>query len=312
MNRSKDRKETGFRGCVVVVGCSSKSFQAVSFQAIARWRTFLMAILIALIQFHHTQIASSQQVVPTPARWPSEQQLGPFKLHANFDLASLPGLPAELDQLRRDVSTTLNLNPPQEPIYIFLFDRKSAYQNYLRNYFPNVPNRKAIYVKQRGPGMVFAYFSDDFSVDLRHETTHALLHANLAVVPLWLDEGIAEYFEVAPADRATGHSSWSSLKWKARLGRLRQLEKLEAITDVKKMSKGDYDEAFGWVHFMFNTRAVHWELNSFLADIDNANQPGILSHRLRVKLGDLSENHKKHVSTWSVEQATQLATPSIR
>ena len=36
--------------------------------------------------------------------------------------------------------------------------------------------------------------------DLRHELTHALLHGVLQDVPLWLDEGLAVYFELPPAN----------------------------------------------------------------------------------------------------------------
>ncbi|GIT30210.1 MAG: hypothetical protein Ct9H300mP1_22560 [Planctomycetaceae bacterium] len=35
-----------------------------------------------------------------------------------------------------------------------------------------------------------------FPEDLRHEFTHGVLHSSLKRVPLWLDEGLAEYFEV--------------------------------------------------------------------------------------------------------------------
>ena len=51
-------------------------------------------------------------------------------------------------------------------------------------------------MKGRGPGKVFAYKSKALPVDVRHEGTHGLLHAALPMVPLWLDEGLAEYFEV--------------------------------------------------------------------------------------------------------------------
>ena len=32
--------------------------------------------------------------------------------------------------------------------------------------------------------------------DLRHEVAHGYLHAVVPNLPLWLDEGLAEYFEV--------------------------------------------------------------------------------------------------------------------
>ena len=74
---------------------------------------------------------------------------------------------------------------------------KATYQAYMKQYFPKVPYRRALFIKARGPGMVFACQGTDFEIDVRHESTHALLHAWLPSVPLWLDEGLAEYFEVA-------------------------------------------------------------------------------------------------------------------
>jgi hypothetical protein len=76
--------------------------------------------------------------------------------------------------------------------------------------------------------MVFAYRGEDFETDLRHECTHALLNAALPVVPLWLDEGLAEYFEVLPqsaiarkpasSERGVGRPAWenspASRSWK--------------------------------------------------------------------------------------------------
>ena len=55
-----------------------------------------------------------------------------------------------------------------------------------------------------------AYRNPEFGNDLRHECTHALLHAVLPAVPLWLDEGLAKYFEVQRASRAYGHPYLSS------------------------------------------------------------------------------------------------------
>ena len=94
----------------------------------------------------------------------------------------------------------LGAPPPRETVHFFLFQAKGTYQSYMKQYFPRVPYRRALFIKARGPGMVFAYQGNDFEIDVRHECTHALLHTWLPHVPLWLDEGMAEYFEV-PRDK---------------------------------------------------------------------------------------------------------------
>ena len=100
----------------------------------------------------------------------------------------------EMVQLERDLCQVLRIHPEQEPIHLFLFSREAVYRQYVGQYFPQVPYRRALYIKERGPGMIFAYSSKELDVDLRHESAHAVLHAALAVVPLWLDEGLAEDF----------------------------------------------------------------------------------------------------------------------
>ena len=51
----------------------------------------------------------------------------------------------------------------------------------------------------------------ELAVDLRHETTHAVLHGLLPMVPLWLDEGLAEYFEAPEANRLQRHPHFKAV-----------------------------------------------------------------------------------------------------
>ena len=44
--------------------------------------------------------------------------------------------------------------------------------------------------------VVYAQGGDRLADDLRHEMTHAYLHSVVPDVPLWLDEGLAKYFEL--------------------------------------------------------------------------------------------------------------------
>ena len=72
---------------------------------------------------------------------------------------------------------------------------------------------------------------DRLEEDLRHEATHALLHVAVGDLPLWLDEGLAEYFEVhrRPSRPATPSTSpgcprTSATGWTPDLARLETLE----------------------------------------------------------------------------------------
>jgi hypothetical protein len=228
-------------------------------------------------------------------RWPDERAAGPFVCHANFSLAPHQDLLAETAQLQRDVMNMLGIRPCGETIHLFLFERKTTYENYVKHYFPNTPYRRALFIKERGPGMVFAYRGSEFEVDVRHECTHALLHAALPMVPLWLDEGLAEYFEAPPNRRAHGHPHMAAVKWNVRFGRRPRIENLEQIEDVSRMGQLAYREAWAWTHFMLHGPAeARDELVRFLADIQAHSPPGLLSRRLRRRLPDLERRFVEH------------------
>ena len=228
-------------------------------------------------------------------RWFDERVLGPVQVHADFSLAPHTGLLTEVTRLQADLRATLDLPPVQDPIHLFLFERKPVYLAYLREYFPRVPYRRALFVKERGPGMVLAFRSPDFEVDLRHETTHAMLHAVLADLPLWLDEGLAEYFETPADQRAGGNPYLAHARWLAWAGQLPSLEPLEALTDLADMGRGEYRAAWAWVHFMLNgPPAAKSELIRYLADARSGLPTDPLSVRLRAAVPDRDKLFTAH------------------
>ena len=236
---------------------------------------------------------------PAAGRWPDERAVGPFVCHADFSLAEYADLLGQMASLQEDLKRTLDIQPPREPIHLFLFDRKGTYQKYIQAYFPNVPFRRALYIKQRGPGMVFAYQSGDFVTDVRHESTHALLHAAMPMVPLWLDEGLAEYFEVPLEMRAYEHPHLAKVRWAARFGQIPKLEHLDSIQTLDRMGKNEYRDAWAWVHFMLHgSPQAHRELRRYLEDIQAHAPPGSLVDRLRRVLPQLDREFADHFRNW--------------
>ncbi|MDP6444251.1 MAG: hypothetical protein QF805_10720, partial [Pirellulaceae bacterium] len=190
-------------------------------------RRQLMA-LAAIAAGDLCRVASAQSTSSRAGTWPDERQIGSFLAHADFDLGKVERTLQQTGALRWDLERTLHVGPPREAINLFLFEREETFRAYVRLYFPDVPQRRALYIKNsRGPGMVFAHLHKEFAVDVRHECTHALLHAALPMVPLWLDEGIAEYFE-APADkRVYDNEHFGKLRWRAKVGSAKNIESLE-------------------------------------------------------------------------------------
>jgi hypothetical protein len=234
------------------------------------------------------------------SRWPDQRAAGPFLCHADFSLADNQHLMQELAQLQRDLAPLLGSAEPREPIHLFLFAEKATYQAYLKQYFPGVPDRRALFVKGRGPGMVFAHRNADFEVDVRHESTHALLHATRRHLPLWLDEGLAEYFEAPPRERSFDNPHLRLVRWSARLGRTPKMETLEALETVDAMGRGEYRDAWAWVHFMLHgPAAARSEMIAYLDDLSAERPTAPLSARLRAHLPELDRQFLDHFRTWT-------------
>jgi hypothetical protein len=232
-------------------------------------------------------------------RWPDERQAGPFFCHADFSLAPYEALLGELTRLQDDVVRELGVHPTHEPVHVYLFARSSTYKRYVSHYFPAAPSRPALFIKDRGPGMVFAHRGGDLPADLRHEATHAVLHGALPMVPLWLDEGLAEYFESPAAERAHGSPHLGAVQRGLWIKGAPRLERLEQLTDLEEMGSGQYREAWSWVHFMLHgPAAAREELTGFLRDIAARTPPGDLSVRLRRRIPDLEQQYVEHFRRW--------------
>ena len=227
--------------------------------------------------------------------WADTRASGPFICRADFALEPVEKLIDDLARLQTDLVECLGIRPAAEQIELYLFHDQRTYKKYLRQYLPDVPYHRALYLKKGGPGIVLAYVSPQLEVDLRHECTHALLHSALPMVPLWLDEGLAEYFEVAPERRVYDNPYLSTVRWNARLGMLPKLEKLESEGGVSDMSGADYRNAWAWTHFILHgSPEAHEELAAFLKDIGASTPPGLLSQRLRRRLGDVDRKVAAH------------------
>ena len=229
------------------------------------------------------------------AEWPDEYRAGQFACHADFPLAPIHKLLASMPGLQNDLVRLLGISPSSEPIHVFLFQQKATYQGYVKHYFPSAPTRKALFIKKRGLCMVFAYQGEDFEVDLRHESTHALLNAALPMVPLWLDEGLAEYFEVPADDRVSDNPHMSRVTWAARFGQVPSLDELEQLRNLSQMNRTRYRHAWAWVHFLLHgPPEAREEMQRYLADIQALTPPGSLSRRLHNRLPDLEKQFARH------------------
>lgn len=183
---------------------------------------------------------------PDPLPGLYEFELGQLRFHSDLEIPVSHRLIVELHQLQATLANDLGVTPTQEPIHIYLFATAQRFQHYAGSLGNSLSSRRAFFVQTDTTLSVYAIWSDDVATDLRHEVTHAYLHSVVPRLPLWLDEGIAEYYEVPPGQGGwhPGHARHLASQSPA------PLEHLEQVQDPAKMTQHDYASSWAWVHYL--------------------------------------------------------------
>lgn len=196
-------------------------------------------------------------------------KLDQLVIHSNFELPNEHRLLQELNAQRAAVSSTLALPISDEPIHVFLFADAERFNEFIQHRFPSFPSRRAFFVETDTQLAVYAHWGDRVAEDLRHEVCHGYLHAVVQNLPLWLDEGLAEFFEVPRRNQGINPAHIDELAALRRQGRWQpHLARLEAIKTPAEMSQVEYAEAWLWVHWLLRTEPRRRQvLQSYLAGL---------------------------------------------
>jgi hypothetical protein len=254
----------------------------------ARW-----AFLAVALVFAGCQIAR-QHVVTRPSRHSirSDQLL----VLSDFKLAKDHPLIADLKALRQQEEAALELSFDAQTVVVYLFSDQLTYRQYLDATYPGLPDRRAYFVGTPKELAVYTFWGDRIQEDLRHEYTHGLLHSALKEVPLWLDEGLAEYFEVIGPNPGTVNSDYATRLSSALANGWRpDLERLERIEEFPQMQRFDYQESWAWVHYMLHSSPdTKQVLLSYLHDLRTNANPELISARLKREI----PNHGERMTAW--------------
>jgi hypothetical protein len=140
-----------------------------------------------------------------------------------------------------------------------------------------------------------------------------VLHACLKDVPLWLDEGLAEYFEGSEPPLGMNREYTVRLSNLLASGWAPDLERLESLETVAQMQKADYFEAWTWVHFLLHesddTRTV---LLDYLRELRTNPRPGRLSDSLRAAVPRADERYLAYTTSLGRTLTTASATSGAR
>ncbi|WP_435010040.1 DUF1570 domain-containing protein [Tundrisphaera lichenicola] len=210
-------------------------------------------------------------------------QAGPYLIRTNSKLEADAPVVRQLLALDSQVEQTLGLRADigDHPVEVYILDDRQAFEHFLTFYYPELPHRRAFFLANGNQRVIYTFFGDRLEEDLRHEATHALLHVAIGDIPLWLDEGLAEYFE-NPTDRqGLNPEHMGRIPGDLAEGWTPDLGRLEALRSVRQMSPRDYRESWAWVHFLLNDdRSNKAALLAYLADLRTQPEARPLSSRL--------------------------------
>ncbi|HEX4147538.1 MAG TPA: DUF1570 domain-containing protein [Pirellulales bacterium] len=202
-------------------------------------------------------------IVESPSALPARNAVvfDQLVIHSDFHLPHNHRLLNDMRAQRSDLLARLDLPPSDEPIHVYLFETESRFNNFLEEYHPEFPARRAFFVESDTRLAVYAQWGERVAEDLRHEVAHGYLHSVVRNIPLWLDEGLAEYFEVPRGNAGVNRphvqllvDRISKQDWRPNLPRL------EALASAGEMTQDDYAESWAWAHWLLESDPARREL----------------------------------------------------
>jgi hypothetical protein len=269
------------------------------------WLSVIAGALLAGCNLFPTHQETQKKVEKEPlAGAPSKhaQRVSQFVFLSDVEMRRDAPMFKDLANLREQVHRDLNLPSSNTEVFVYLFDNKERYEKFMQAKHPELPARRAYFIAQpRRLGgtedlMVYTYWGDRLHQDLRHELTHAMLHSVLKAVPIWLDEGLAEYFEVAAGQQGVNPQHVEALRHPKFNPRF-DLDRLERLEEVGQMSPMEYRESWAWVHLMMrSTPQAKQALLTYLQELRTNAKPGPLRPRLEPAFVSLENAVQSHLA----------------
>ena len=207
-------------------------------------------------------------------------------------------LPEALEQLRalpERMAAFYRLKLTVKPAHVIIFANRAAYLNHLDKTLPKAPRRTSLFVVRGGNPTILAADGDSLKRDLLHESVHVINYANFGSenLPLWLDEGTAEWFEADEPQQAKVHGEMIATimgDQRKALAVPLKLTSIERITTTIKADALSYAASWAWSRFLGDPATdCHRISLRYLADIQSGIVAGMLSHRLALAVPNYEE-----------------------
>lgn len=178
---------------------------------------------------------------------------GQLVFHSDFPLDGEQPLLDEVSACRDEVCRTLDLPLSDEPIHVYVFANAEKYESFMRLRRPGFPQTRAGFQETDHRLEVYVQWSERTASDMRHEIVHGCIHSVTPNAPLWLDEGLAEYFE-APREAGGNREHHDRLAARLRADQWRpDLSRLENLHPGDQMTAADYAESWAWVSYLLHS-----------------------------------------------------------
>lgn len=207
----------------------------------------------------------------------------------------------EIQATMGDMQEILGLSELSAPTRIHIYASQYELEKEIRKRSRLLPYRRAYFFDDsKGKELcILVKHTDYIAYDLRHECTHAFIHSHCPDAPLWLDEGLAEYFEPTRTEQGYQPRHINRLmrmvntsQWKPNLNRLNKLDK----SVVYDLTVEQYAESWLWAHFLINySDQSRLLLKSWLKDYENLETPPPLSEQLLKLYPDCEERVYKYL-----------------
>jgi len=221
-------------------------------------------------------------------------QSGPFIIHCDFDAVTQREALKELARVRGRLENMFALPPSRRVLHVYIDRNELEYLQRLREINPALPDRRACFVGDENLLGIYAYTGTHLGEDLRHEGVHGYLHEVAPHLPLWLDEGVAEWCESLPTKGRHEEfiqelrEAHQNHEWQPNLARL------ESITDPRDLTARDYAEAWLWCDFLYSHDAGRQLLTQYLATA-RVQPPGTLLPTLRAGSPSIEADLVRHL-----------------
>ena len=161
----------------------------------------------------------------------------------------------EADRTVEEICAFLGLTPPAGRAEVLLFHSRWALQRHLAEACPEMIGAGAACFERETPGQFVVALAERWRETetlryLRHELTHYVVAAQFYDVPPWLDEGLAQFFELGPPYGHVHPDCLSSLKRQLRRDRGEILTPLVLVPSGAPLTRKQYAQSRGLTYHL--------------------------------------------------------------